>query len=420
MTTTLSGQTALDTAEQLLPIDSVLTGLPGPDRGSFAGLAGTALLHARLATIDDQFAQAAVNHWNHAASHARQSTAGRRPAGTFSGPGALAASLILGSPYLPDPDQQHEATARAAQWLSARACTVADQHRDRLRSGALTTPWTVYDTINGLAGIGRVLLAAVALGHTDANKGLFAALSTLTTMIGMPGQGRPGWWLPADQHPSATAIHPSGAATTGLAHGIAGPLSLLAAAHTAGHSVPGQPEAIRHAARWLLHWQEPGPARTWPPHVTGNELDQDTAVPEPGRRDAWCYGTPGISRALTLTAHALAEEEFRVAAHQALAALATRRPQTWDAEGPSLCHGHAGILQCATDHPILADQAAAEVTAAFDPRHRSGFQHLHHSTPADDPGLLTGVSGLALALADHGNLPAPATPTRWDSVLLLS
>ncbi|MPZ67861.1 MAG: hypothetical protein GEU83_21065 [Pseudonocardiaceae bacterium] len=29
-------------------------------------------------------------------------------------------------------------------------------------------------------------------------------------------------------------------------------------------------------------------------------------------------------------------------------------------------------------------------------------------------------TGVALALADHGQLPAPPVPTRWDSLLLLS
>lgn len=420
MTSAIAGERALDTAERLLPVEAVLNGLPDHDRGTLAGLAGTAILQARLSTVDDQFAQAAVNHWHHAASHARHHPAGQAPAGIFTGPGALATSLILGAPYLPEPGRHQDAAARAARWLSARACAISDHHRARLDSRTPTMPWSVYDTINGLAGIGRVLLAAVALGHTDAHDGLHAALTTLTTMVGATSTGRPGWWLPADQHPTATAIHPSGAATTGLAHGVAGPLALLAIAHIAGQSVTGQPEAIQHAARWLLNWQEPAPASTWPPHVTGAELDHGTAVRTPGRRDAWCYGTPGLSRALILAGDALADERLRIRGQQALTALASRPLGTWDTEGPSLCHGHAGVLKCATEHPTLADLAAREVVAAFDSSHRYGFQHLHRGTPTDDPGLLTGAAGIALALADHGNLPAPVIPTRWDSILLLS
>jgi hypothetical protein len=32
----------------------------------------------------------------------------------------------------------------------------------------------------------------------------------------------------------------------------------------------------------------------------------------------------------------------------------------------------------------------------------------------------TGAAGIALALADHAELPAPDVPARWDAILLLS
>jgi lantibiotic biosynthesis protein len=109
----------------------------------------------------------------------------------------------------------------------------------------------MYDAINGLAGIGRVLLAALTAGYDTAESGLLAALQTLTAMIETQHGRRPGWWLPAGEH---STIHPSGAATTGMAHGIAGPVSLLATAHAAGWSVTGQRAAIQSAAHWLLRW----------------------------------------------------------------------------------------------------------------------------------------------------------------------
>jgi hypothetical protein len=91
-----------------------------------------------------------------------------------------------------------------------------------------------------------------------------------------------------------------------MAHGIAGPLALLSIASSAGWEVDGQTAAIRAAAQWLLTWQTPG-TTTWPPYITGRELDDGPPAPAPaaGRRDAWCYGAPGIGRALTLAGHAL-------------------------------------------------------------------------------------------------------------------
>ncbi|HUY47102.1 MAG TPA: lanthionine synthetase C family protein [Streptosporangiaceae bacterium] len=412
-----SSQQALTTAERLLNADDVLTAVPTAASASLArGLAGTALLHARLSLTDPAFEAAAVRHWA-AAAHATRH--GDSSAGTYHSPGGLAASLIIGAGYLPDPVSQRAVTTRASRWLSARAIDLARRHRERLHAGGTGTPWAVYDTITGLAGTGRVLLAALASGHETSEPGLMAALDTLTAMILARHGNRPGWWLPASAHPAAVTVHPSGTATTGMAHGIAGPLALLSISQTAGWAVAGQRTAIQDAAQWLLHW---GTNLSWPPYVTGDELDSATTSRTSGRRDAWCYGAPGIGRALSLAGHALGNPRLTEAGNAAIAALADRAASRWDVDGPTLCHGRAGVLQCAAaSHAATADRAAAAVTAAFNPQQAFAFQHLDEKGCAfDEPGFLTGAAGVALVLADHGELPAPAVPARWDSLLLLS
>ena len=218
--TSVSRAQALATAERLLDTEEILAAVPAG--GFLNGLAGTALLHARLAAVDSVFAQAALRHWTAAAQNSGPC---RGAAGTFSSPGGLAASLIIGSAYLPDPDAQRIVTARAVRWLAACAVDLAQGREEHLRSGGVGTPWPMYDAINGLAGIGRVLLAALTAGYDTAESGLLAALRTLTSMIDTPYGRRPGWWLPAGDQSSAVIVHPSGAATTGMAHGIAGPVS---------------------------------------------------------------------------------------------------------------------------------------------------------------------------------------------------
>ncbi len=386
--------------------------VPGRAAGSLAhGLAGTALLHARLSAADPAFARAAEAHWSWAALHAKQ--AGPDGPGTYHSPGGLAASLIIGARYLPDPDRYHDAAARAARWMSARAVDLAGQHCGYLAGGGTGTPWHIYDAITGLAGIGRVLLAAVQSG-LDAEPGLLAALATLTTMTLARHGARPGWWTPARQHPGDTPPDPSGVAATGMAHGIAGPLAFLSLAHLAGYSLAGQDTAITRAARWLLRWQTAGTG-TWPPAVTGTELDTGTARPAAGRRDAWCYGTPGISRALALAGQATSDSALTAAASAATASLAGRPGSQWDAQGPGLCHGYAGVLQSTS-----APRAAGALTSMFDPRHRFGFRHVAGHAATDEPGFLVGAAGAALALADHAQLPAREVPARWDALLLLS
>jgi hypothetical protein len=141
-----------------------------------------------------------------------------------------------------------------------------------------------------------------------------------------------------------------------------------------------------------------------------------TGSPGPGS------APPGISRALTLAGQAAREPEVEDAARDALRLLA-ERPGHWDVEGPTLCHGYAGVLRAADamHNTVVAKQAAIAVTDAFDPTRRFGFAHVAGSTATDRPGFLTGAAGTALTLAEHATFPVPeGLRTTWDALLLLS
>ena len=413
---TTVGDQALEIARRLLEPAEVLARVPG-DASLGSGLAGTVLLHARLSAANPVFAAAA------GAPEGRRRLHAPPPRRHLHGAGALAASLIIATPYLPDPEPHHDTTARATAWLSKRAIDISARHQQASAPGA-GTPRHVHDAITGLSGIGRILLAALTSGHTHAAPGLTAALNTLTTMISKPvSSTRPGWWLPASARPASRVATPSGAADTGTAHEIAGALALLSLATSAGHTVSGQTGAIREAARWLLHFRDPLWS-TWPPYISGEELDHKARPANaPGRRDAWCYGTPGIATALILAGCALADRDLTCVGENAMTALGHRPADAWDVTGPTLCHGHAGVLQaaCRTGSRITAANSAIAITASFDPR--LPFAVAHHTQDGhleNRPGFLTGAAGTALALADYAQLPATPVATTWDAVLLLS
>lgn len=404
-------------ADRLLDPDRIITAA-GPAATSLSrGLAGTALLHARLAGRDTRYAAAANLHWARAA-RLNLDTA-PRPGGVFNGVGALASSLILGTPYLTDATTYQAPVRRSARWLTARTAAVAAWLKNRRDTGETGTPWQTYDVINGLAGIGRILLAAVHAGHPDAEPGLIGARDALTAMIETPGGGRPGWWRPTPQHPAArTDPHNVDAANTGMAHGIAGPLAFLAACHSRGWGSPAQAHAIRTASDWLLRWRS---GDGWPPQITADDLAGTALGPSArGRRDAWCYGAPGIGAALMASGLALANPDLTEAGRSAIGALAAR-PAGWDIEGPTICHGTAGVLLCAQSvgSHATADHAAGALTAQHDLRFPFLFQHCDHGVATDEPGLLVGAAGIALTLAERCGLPAPDVPTPWTAALLL-
>ncbi|HEX5494125.1 MAG TPA: lanthionine synthetase C family protein [Mycobacteriales bacterium] len=407
---------ALTVGERLLDPATTIDAVGEADAASLSrGLAGTALLHARLSAVDPKFATAAIHHWTKAAAHLRRHPS--RFTGIQGGQGGLAASLIIGSTYLPAREHIRTTAARSAKWLSACAVDLADQYRTR--PTAIGTQWHLYDAITGLAGIGRVLLAASQDGHTGVEHGLKAAMETLTTLLGPQEIARPGWWLSAEYHPPGVSVDASGAATTGLAHGVAGPLALLSTAHISGWGVPSQADSIANAVTWLLAWRSPD--GTWPPHITGTELDNHAPAQQAGRRDAWCYGTPGITRALHIASRALNKPGWANEADKTLEHVADRPPDEWDTDGPTLCHGYAGVMQAtARTSPPIADAAATAVANTFDPTADFGFQHHDGAHTHNEPGFLTGASGVALALADHADLPTSGSPIHWDCLLNLS
>jgi hypothetical protein len=402
----VAARMALATAERLLDPTSIT----GP---SLDGLAGTALLHARLSAVDQVFADAAGRHWAAAINHATQAPG--TGTGIYSTPAGIAASMIIGTPYLPDPAPHPPAVQHAVRWLTRQATRIAAEDQARRADGKPFSSWAGYDLISGPTGLGRVLLAAHSAGHTAAEQGLHGTLTNLTLMITSSADS-PGWLI-LPQEGQGPRLHPSGEAATGMAHGIAGPLAFLSIAHSAGYTVHRQTDAIRTAARWLAHWQS---GRCWPPAITGDELTSGIPDPMPGRRDAWCYGIPGIARALHLAGNALGDPHLTHLAQSSLEAMAGRYP--WDVEGPTICHGYAGIIQSTRHHTsATAERAEREVAAACDPQFTYQFCHASHSSgSADRAGLLTGAAGIALVLADLGALPSVPAPTPWDAVLLLS
>ncbi|MFE5694581.1 lanthionine synthetase LanC family protein [Streptomyces erythrochromogenes] len=407
--------TALRIADTLADPVEVARGLPADRRHTLCdGLAGTALLHALLAGAVPGAAARARAHWRLAA----ETLGDARPDGVYRGPGGLAASLLVGaervSPVERPGDAAGGAVRNAVRWLSARTEVIAGRPWPGPAPGSATCPWPVYDVMSGLSGTGRVLLAAYGAGAAaEAAPGLMAAQSALTRMVLGGTRDRPGWWQPSGHLPGPPPGHPEGAAVTGTAHGIAGPLALLALAETTGPPMDGRRTAVRAAADWLVTVQE---SASWPPRA--GAPDGSGAGGGSGRRDAWCYGTPGIARALALASTALGDPAYARLADLALTALAERPGTTWDTDGAGLCHGSAGVLVCAlrAGHRPLAE-SAARLTLRLAPGPPAGPPG---SSDAAGPGLglLGGAAGTALALAQYAGLLPQSSRVPWDCLLL--
>jgi lantibiotic modifying enzyme len=210
----------------------------------------------------------------------------------------------------------------------------------------------------------------------------------------------------------------------GLAHGLPGPLALLALALRRGIAVPAQQAAMRQAAAWLVERRvEDEWGLGWP---AASPLTPGNQNPTERTRTAWCYGSPGVARALWLCADALDDPQLASVALDAMAAVYRRPLAERGIDVPTLCHGVAGLLQITmrfrhdTRHPMFQEAALAlaeQLVALHEPDACLGYRA---SAPGErrveNPGVLYGSAGVVLALLAAATDVEPT----WDRLLLLA
>lgn len=300
---------------------------------------------------------------------------------------------------------------RLISGLDDRIVAIADRIGRRLASAPAGSPSHVFDAVNGLAGTTAYLLCRDEPPH--------GALTGLVAFCGADN-----WFTPYEQlGPALARDFPCGVYNCGMSHGVVGPLAALSLAYAQGFSVAGQAGAIRRVAYWLAERRQHD---DWGP-VWPMGFDSDGGNGPRGTQDAWCYGGPGVARALWLAGEAIADDELRSLATQTLAGV-VRRP--WPAralgDSPGLCHGVAGLLQITmrfahdTGDPRFFDfsrELTETLLAMYEPERPFGYRRKEvRGVRLDDPGLLDGAAGVALALLSAGNAAEPA----WDRMLLLS
>jgi hypothetical protein len=297
--------------------------------------------------------------------------------------------------------------------------------------GADGGPVATFDLISGLSGAGVYLLARRA--DPAADRVLRLLLSGLARLLSDRSEPR-RWHTPAAYlGESMRAAYPHGNLNCGLAHGLPGPLALLAIAARDGVEVAGMTEAIAMAADWLAAARidlAEGP--DWPnalalPSPDGHSDPRRASRPHnagagvrPGRV-AWCYGSPGVARSLWLAGTALDDARLRDLAVRTMRTALARPAGERLITSPTFCHGTAGLLQitmCFARDTRLPEFIAAtadltaELLGEYEPASILGYRDVEPGdVRVDQPSLLDGAPGVALALIGASAAANPAAAT---------
>lgn len=403
-------------------IDAALEGTQFPNSvhwepsGVAQGDAGLALLCAYLDRCFPTEGWDVVGHGflASAAAHSEQAALGPGLFSGLAGLGFVAAELGRdGARYV-----RLSSTLDAALLPATAELARAMQGHDR------GLPVGQFDAISGLSGIGAYLLTRRLRPDVDA--ALVGLLEALVDLTRAPAHGPPRWFTPVELmfDETTAAMYPHGHLNCGLAHGIPGPLALMALAEADGMQVRGMRDAVASIAAWLQgNRVDDAWGVNWSTMVA---LPGDGQRPDEPSRTAWCYGSPGIARALWLAGTALQDEELRSVATEAMRAVYERPVHARQIDSPTFCHGVAGLLQITlrfahdTGDPMFS-AAAAELTdqvlAAYDPERLLGFCSLEPGgNEIDQPGLLDGAPGVALVLLAAATQVEPT----WDRLFLLA
>ncbi|MFI9644495.1 lanthionine synthetase C family protein [Micromonospora sp. NPDC051925] len=368
------------------------------------GAAGVALLHGVRA-------QTGHGRWEPVHAWLRRATADTlnngSGAGLWFGAPAVTHALTMAMPH--SRPAALDALDRALDDLVERRLVAATA-----RLAARTRPaLSEFDLVRGLTGLGAHLLRRAPDGPLL--RRVLAYLVRLTEPVhtnDAAGRLAPGWW--SAEAANREGPEQGGHANVGMAHGIAGPLALLALAMREDIRVPGHAEAIRRICTWLDCWQQTSPAGPWwPEKITVADLHAGKPSMSGPARPSWCYGTPGVARAQQLAGIALDDAARQEAAEEALTFCLADPRQLSRIVDPSLCHGWAGLA--ATAWYAAADARTTSLQTQLPQIVRLLVQHATDTTPARS-GLIAGPAGIALTL----HTAATGTDVRWATSLLIN
>jgi hypothetical protein len=282
-----------------------------------------------------------------------------------------------------------------------------------------------FDVICGAAGTLRYLLSATPWTEST-RRAVNILVDKLIRAVGLRDGQPEGLLIPAESifEERLSRRYPYGYFDLGLAHGAPGVLGALAACVTAGVTHPRLTQTVEGLAQWIVEALVTEADGTgWPFGMPiGPRMNDEVAKKLPRAKDTWCYGTVGVVAVLEMVEAALPNAGLRPVIAQARAdALARIAADDHPLLSPTVCHGLAGQLLFAVGSGSVGEATAEALVARLLEHCDAGWLFGVRDTReldvrVDDPGLLTGAAGVALALIawrirDHRS---------WSYTLLLS
>ncbi len=251
--------------------------------------------------------------------------------GSFGGMGGFIAGvralIAIDNEFFPVSDDLMDQTRRLLAGVQWRTSAVA---------------WVDYDLFRGPAGL--VLAGASNTGPTEPFVPAVRHLARLCDDPGLEG-------LRAGTEISPPSSFNIGRINTGMGHGVTGVASALRHAVETFEDGSDYEPGLRRACDWLVKeaYLADRDFITWPP--VGRDGAKTSGVVD--RRQAWCYGTPGVAWTLWDAGRVLGDTSLQVLGEEAMRSFCRVFDIDYSfhiydiTEELAICHGAAGTLAVA-------------------------------------------------------------------------
>lgn len=287
-----------------------------------------------------------------------------------------------------------------------------------------------YDTFYGLSGITRYLL----LYKDDPEileiiKKILKFLVKITRDIKIKNFTLPGWSILSNTSADNAKTELSGKLSNGMAHGIAGPLSILALSVLQNIYVDGIEASISKIADWLISFSYTKNDSI----IINTHIDFDTTSGITNSNNdlkcGWCNGSPGIARAIFLAGKAIKNDVYTNFSISVFDSICTLPIDSLNLYSPTFCHGFSGLLHlyqlmyADTQKSTYRDFSISltdKILLEYDFNSIFGFKNTVKDVLGDfcrinTAGLLEGSVGVALTLLALNN----PIKTNWNKLFLV-
>ncbi|HHE7789592.1 TPA: lanthionine synthetase C family protein, partial [Staphylococcus aureus] len=186
-----------------------------------------------------------------------------------------------------------------------------------------------YDTVSGLAGIGRYLLNRV-----DENEFNVKALKSILVYFKDIQYSKNSWVVPQESQflESDKNYFTEGNINLGLAHGVLGPMSLFALCVIKGITIENHQHILKDMYKFIMDEKFCNHERWLQRYDLISERNHFNFI-----RNGWCYGNTGVMTTLFLIGQALQDDEIIKMSKKVMLQVVNDKDE--NLISPTICHG---------------------------------------------------------------------------------